>query len=106
MLDYNFKIGKQFLFFIVYFQINFAWTEKDYLIILSKKEYVVFLNDNFNFKSFCSLNLKLLFNVNTLTLDTSISVVVGRIYRYQFKRIYLKNQKRFALLLLHYWNLH
>ena len=40
MLDYNFKIGKQFLFFIVYFQINFAWTEKDYLITLSKKEYI------------------------------------------------------------------
>ena len=66
----------------------------------------MFLNDNFNFKSFCSLNLILFFNVNTLAVDTSISVVIGRIYRYQFKQIYLKNQKRLALLLLHYWNLH
>ena len=37
---------------------------------------------------------------------TSILVVIGRLYRYQFKCNYLKNQKPFLNFLLHFWNLH
>ena len=37
---------------------------------------------------------------------TSILVVIGIIYRYQFKSNYLKNRKFFAAFFLHFWNLH
>ena len=37
---------------------------------------------------------------------TSILVVIGRIYRCQFKYNYLKNQKLFLNFLLHFCNLH
>ena len=47
----------------------------------------------------------LLFNGNSLITDMSILVVIERISRYQLKTNYLKNQKRFAVLLLHFWNL-
>ena len=101
----NFEITNFYFLFI------FKWILHEqksiiYVIIVSKIEYVAFLNDNFNFKIFWSLNLILFFNVNTLTVDASIPVVIRRIYRYQFKRIYLKNQKCFALLLLRFLNLH
>ena len=44
---------------------NFAWAEKYYLIIVSKKEYGIFLTDNFNLKTFWNLNLMLFFNVKS-----------------------------------------
>ena len=31
---------------------NFAWAEEHYLIIVSKKEYDIILNDNLSFKTF------------------------------------------------------
>ena len=37
---------------------------------------------------------------------TNILIVIGRIYRYQFKYNYLENQKDFAAILLDFWNLH
>ena len=35
----------------------------------------------------------------------SILAAIGRIYSYQFKCNYLKSQKYFAAILLHFWNL-
>ena len=43
---------------------NFACAKKHYLIINSKKEYDLF-NDNFNFKTFSSLNLVLFCNIKS-----------------------------------------
>ena len=37
---------------------------------------------------------------------TSILVIMGRIYRYQFKSNYLKNRRVFAIFVLHVWYLH
>ena len=75
---------------------EFCMGRKALFNYVSKKEHVLFLNDNFIFKNFWSLNLIFFFNVKSLTADTSIPVVIGRVSCYQFKSNYLKKLVTFC----------